>query len=63
MDKDRTSGAMKQVKGAAKELVGKLTGDAKTQADGKAEKTAGKFQNAVGSAKDSVRQAMDGKRR
>jgi uncharacterized protein YjbJ (UPF0337 family) len=63
MDKDRTSGALKQVKGAAKEMFGKVTGDAKTQAEGKAEKTAGKIQNAVGSAKDSVREAMDGKKR
>ncbi len=63
MDKDRTSGALKQAKGAAKEFVGKLTGDAKTQAEGRAEKTAGKIQNAVGSAKDSIREAIDGKRR
>ncbi len=63
MDKDRTSGAMKQVKGSAKEMLGKITGDAKTQAEGKAEKTAGKIQNAVGSVKDSVRQGMDGRKR
>jgi uncharacterized protein YjbJ (UPF0337 family) len=63
MDKDRTSGALKQAKGAAKEMFGKVTGDAKTQAEGKAERTAGKIQNAVGSAKDSVREAIDGKKR
>jgi uncharacterized protein YjbJ (UPF0337 family) len=59
MDKDRVSGAAHQVKGAVKEGVGKLTGDAKTEAEGKAEKAAGKVQNAVGGAKDAVRDATD----
>ena len=40
MDKDRVAGAAKQVKGTVKEGVGKVTGDAKTKAEGKAEKTA-----------------------
>jgi uncharacterized protein YjbJ (UPF0337 family) len=44
MDKERISGAAHQVKGAVKETVGKVTGDAKTQAEGAAEKTAGKVQ-------------------
>jgi uncharacterized protein YjbJ (UPF0337 family) len=48
MDKDRIVGAAHQVKGAVKETVGKLTGDAKTQAEGAAEKAAGKVQNIVG---------------
>jgi uncharacterized protein YjbJ (UPF0337 family) len=34
-------------------------GDKKTQAEGTAEKTAGKVQNAVGGAKDKVREAVD----
>jgi uncharacterized protein YbbK (DUF523 family) len=38
MDKDRVEGAAHQVKGAVKEAVGKVTGDAKTQAEGAAEK-------------------------
>ncbi|MDA8253913.1 MAG: CsbD family protein [Rhodospirillales bacterium] len=59
MDKDRVQGTMHQAKGAVKEGVGKVTGDTKTQAEGAAEKTAGKAQNAVGSAKDSAREAMD----
>jgi len=33
-----------------------LTGDAKTQADGAAEKAAGKVQNIVGGTKDAVRE-------
>ena len=58
MDKDRISGTAHQVKGAVKETVGKVTGDAKTQAEGAAEKTAGKVQNAIGGAKDAVREAL-----
>lgn len=41
-------------KGAVKETVDKVTGDAKTEADGAAEKTAGKVQNAIGGAKDAA---------
>jgi uncharacterized protein YjbJ (UPF0337 family) len=55
MDKDRIQGSAKQAKGAIKEVVGKVTGDAKLQADGKADKTEGKIQNAVGGVKDALR--------
>ena len=58
MDKDRIDGAAKQVKGSVKEAIGKVTGDTKTQAEGVAEKAAGKTQSAVGGAKDSVRDAL-----
>jgi uncharacterized protein YjbJ (UPF0337 family) len=58
MDKDRIAGAAHQVKGAVKETIGKITGDAKTQAEGAAEKTAGKVQNIVGGAKDAIRNAV-----
>jgi uncharacterized protein YjbJ (UPF0337 family) len=56
MDKDRIDGAVKQAKGAVKETAGKVTGDAKLQGEGKADKVAGKVQNAVGSARDSVKE-------
>jgi len=59
MDKDRIEGTAHQVKGAIKETVGKVTGDTKTQAEGAAEKAAGKVQNAVGGLKDSAREALD----
>jgi uncharacterized protein YjbJ (UPF0337 family) len=55
MDKDRIAGVAKQMKGTAKEVTGKVTGDAKLKADGKADKTAGKIQNAVGGVKDALR--------
>jgi uncharacterized protein YjbJ (UPF0337 family) len=58
MDKDRIDGAAKQVKGSIKESVGKVTGDKKTQAEGVAEKAAGKVQNSVGGAKDAARETL-----
>ena len=57
MDKDRIEGSAKQMKGAVKEGIGKMTGDQKMKADGKADKVEGKVQNAVGGVKDSVRDA------
>jgi uncharacterized protein YjbJ (UPF0337 family) len=59
MDKDRVKGAAHEVKGAVKEAAGKVTGDTKTQAEGKAEKVGGKVQNAAGGAKDAVRDAVN----
>ncbi len=59
MDSDRIEGAAKQVKGAVKDAFGKVTGDTKTQAEGKADKAEGKVQNTVGGAKDGVRDAVD----
>jgi uncharacterized protein YjbJ (UPF0337 family) len=41
--------------GCLKEVVGKLVGDAKLQTDGKLEQVEGKLQNAVGSAKDTLK--------
>jgi uncharacterized protein YjbJ (UPF0337 family) len=55
MDKDRIQGAAHQAKGGMKEAAGRVTGDQKLKAEGKAEKTAGKVQNAVGGVKDSAR--------
>jgi uncharacterized protein YjbJ (UPF0337 family) len=57
MDKDRINGSANQAKGAAKETLGKITGDAKLQAEGAADKAKGKVQNAVGGAKDALRDA------
>ncbi len=57
MDKDRIDGSANQAKGAIKEAAGKVTGDAKLASEGKADKAAGKVQNAVGGLKDSLRDA------
>jgi uncharacterized protein YjbJ (UPF0337 family) len=55
MDKDRIAGAAKEAKGAIKETVGKLVGDAKLTADGKSDKAKGKVQNAIGGVKDALK--------
>jgi uncharacterized protein YjbJ (UPF0337 family) len=55
MDKDRIEGSAEQAKGAVKEAAGKVLGDKKLETDGKADKAAGKVQNALGGFKDAVR--------
>ncbi|MFN3686517.1 CsbD family protein [Salinarimonas sp.] len=55
MDKDRIEGSAKDMKGKAKESIGKLTGDRKTEMDGTADRAEGKTQNTIGGIKDSLR--------
>ncbi len=59
MDKDRVAGIGNQVKGSIKEAAGKVVGDAKLEAEGAADKAHGKVQNAVGGAKDALRDAAN----
>jgi uncharacterized protein YjbJ (UPF0337 family) len=54
-DKDRIIGSAKVVKGNVKEAAGKAVGDAKLEAEGKADKIEGKVQNAVGGIKDALK--------
>jgi uncharacterized protein YjbJ (UPF0337 family) len=63
MDKDRLKGMGNKIKGDVKRAVGEATGDTKLQGEGHADKAKGKVQNAVGGAKDAVRDAVDGKDR
>ena len=49
--KDQAQGAFHEVKGKAKEMVGKLTDNPKLQAQGTGEKIAGKLQGKVGDIK------------
>ena len=58
MDKDRIIGSGKVIKGSVKEAIGKVTGDAKLETEGKADKVEGKLQNAVGGVRDVVRDAL-----
>ena len=58
MDKDRIKGMGNQAKGEMKEVAGKVTGDAKLKSEGAADKMKGKIQNAVGGAKDAIRDAQ-----
>ena len=55
MDNDRIAGAAKEIKGSVKETIGKAVGDAKLQADGRADQVEGKVQNAVGGLKDALK--------
>ena len=56
-DHDRVEGAAKNIGGKIKEAAGKVTGDSKLQAEGKADQVEGKVQNTVGGVKDSLRDA------
>lgn len=58
MDKNRVEGSLHEAKGAVKEAVGKVVGDAKLQKEGKTEHAVGKLQNAVGGATDALRDAV-----
>jgi uncharacterized protein YjbJ (UPF0337 family) len=58
MDKNRIVGSAKEIKGEVKQSIGKAIGDAKLQADGKADQAEGKVQNAIGGVNDAVREAL-----
>ena len=55
MDNDRTEGSLKNIKGKIKEGIGNLTGDSKTQSEGKMDQAEGKVQNTFGGIKDTLR--------
>ena len=59
MDKDRIEGAGKQAEGALKDAAGKVTGNEKLQAEGKADKAAGAARESVGDVKDAGRKVGD----
>lgn len=54
-DHDRVEGAAKNLGGKAKEAAGKVTGDEKLKAEGRADQVEGKVQNAIGGVKDALR--------
>ena len=58
VNKDQVKGSAKQVKGAVKEAACKATGNKKMQAEGTAEKAAGKVQKGFGDAKKKVKDAL-----
>jgi uncharacterized protein YjbJ (UPF0337 family) len=55
MDKDRVKGAARNVVGKIKETFGKATGRKSTQAEGNKDQAAGKVQRAYGRAKDAMK--------
>lgn len=62
VDSDRTEGSLKQTGGKLKESAGGFIGDEKMKREGQADQGEGKLQNAWGSAKDTVRDALEGDR-
>lgn len=58
MHKDQVEGAAKDAKGSIKEAAGKVTGDERLQAEGVADRTAGKVQKGVGNLKEAARNAL-----
>jgi uncharacterized protein YjbJ (UPF0337 family) len=58
VNKDQVAGVAKQIKGSVKEAAGKATGNRQTQAEGTADKIAGKVQKAYGDVKDRVNKAL-----
>ena len=49
--KDQAKGLFHQVKGSAKEIAGKISGDEQLEAEGTGEKVAGKVQKKFGQVK------------
>jgi uncharacterized protein YjbJ (UPF0337 family) len=54
MNEDQIDGTISEAKGHVKDAVGGLTGDAKTQAEGKIDQVTGEAQQAFGDAKETV---------
>lgn len=59
MDKDRIEGKKAQVKGFIKDKAGQITNDPELEAEGKAERVAGKIQEGIGKVKDKARKVID----
>jgi uncharacterized protein YjbJ (UPF0337 family) len=53
------SGAADKVKGAVKEGAGKVTGDKRTEAEGKTDQAKGDVKNATGNATESAKGVRD----
>jgi uncharacterized protein YjbJ (UPF0337 family) len=56
MDENRAEGTVRNVGGKVQEGVGRLTGDARTRAEGLANQAAGTAQDIYGHAADTARQ-------
>jgi uncharacterized protein YjbJ (UPF0337 family) len=63
MDKEHVKGAADKATGAVKDAVGKMTGNEKLQAEGKAEKVEGSARESVGDVKDAGRSVADAVKR
>lgn len=54
MNKEHAKGAWEKTKGAVKDAAGGLTGDTKTQAEGKMDKAKGEAHRVAGNVKDAA---------
>ena len=59
MDKDRIAGAAKDAAGKVENVVGKVTGDDRTEMSGRVREAEGAVQNLYGQVKDGVRDASE----
>lgn len=60
MDREKHDAKLDQLKGKVKEETGKVTGDKRTEYEGKTEKTSGKVKEFFEDVKDSVDGAVNG---
>jgi uncharacterized protein YjbJ (UPF0337 family) len=58
MDKENIKGAALKVKGKIEEVAGKILGDKDLELHGKADQLGGAVRDAVGTAKDTVKDAI-----
>ncbi|MFN4185014.1 MAG: CsbD family protein [Hyphomonas sp.] len=58
-NKNTVKGVGNQVAGNTKEAAGKVTGDKKLEAEGRAQELKGDVQRAAGKAEDKVKKAAD----
>jgi len=58
MNKDQVKGRVETAKGDVKEAAGKLVGNERLTAEGKAEQAAGKVQSTLGDVKNDVGHAI-----
>ena len=59
MDKDEIKGKAEQVKGAAKEKIGRAIDDPDLEAEGTVDRAAGKIREGIGEVKDKAKRAID----
>jgi uncharacterized protein YjbJ (UPF0337 family) len=59
MNKDRMNGTIDEVVGGAKRKAGELTGNTRLQVAGATQQVKGKVENAVGRAKDVIRNTIE----
>jgi uncharacterized protein YjbJ (UPF0337 family) len=57
--RDKVEGSVDELKGRGKEAVGKVTGDERTQAEGKLDQVKGNMQQGLGELKDKAGEAVD----